>query len=239
MNKVLNLSGLVYKNTTISIDGKIAVALNNATVIFKKDEMVLEVVPKCEISTINSAIANLKDFLYDISTGESKLKYTINYDLASSDSAIKQYIKYIKLDSGAGITLPYSNTLPVGNDIGIKYNSDFLSIGTSSSPLQTTLNAYGEQKNADGVSDFVGKLEFLTSAEKEIDPGVNHKVDFTVEMVLPGRAAIQAKYGNGAEYNYYTVLSNVQLGATYKLNIEKPVASFKWIEAGIKKSAVG
>lgn len=239
LNKVLNLSGLVYKNTTISIDGKIAVALNNATVIFKKDEMVLEVVPKCEISTINSAIANLKDFLYDISTGESKLKYTINYDLASSDSAIKQYIKYIKLDSGAGITLPYSNTLPVGNDIGIKYNSNFLSIGTSSSPLQTTLNSYGEQKNADGVSDFVGKLEFLTSAEKEIDPGVNHKVDFTVEMVLPGRAAIQAKYGNGAEYNYYTVLSNVQLGATYKLNIEKPVASFKWIEAGIKKSAVG
>ncbi len=237
INKKIPLDGKIYRKEKIEISCTLSVKLQNAHMEFSEDAKKVTVQPSCEITTLSSAVADLRSILHDAENNKSRLSYTVSHDIGSVSSDASKYLKYITLDAGAGIRLPYSNTLPGGNSIGVKFYSDFLGLGSASTPETATIEAFGNLKEEDG-SAKVGKLEFVTAAQKEVDVEALSKIDFSVEMELPGRAEIVSDFGSTSEYDYYTQLSNVEMGGEYMIDVKKPEPSFEWIDAGIKTDEI-
>lgn len=228
LNKNLTLDGKTYSNEDIRIDGKINVVLYEATITFD-DEMQLDIVPSCQIDSVSSAVANLRSVLYDTSKGESKLKYSLEHDLDSSGANVSDYVEYIILNSGTGLSIPYSNTLPSDNDIDVKYDSVFFALDSAASNKNATLKSNEENGSLSFVSDYES-----TNGEHKIEIATNHIIDLNVEMILPGRNQIEAEYGTDPYYDYYMVLNNVKLGKTYYIEVGKPTITLEWTKAGIK-----
>lgn len=232
MNKNLSLANKKYKNEDITISGKIKVKLENAEITFSDATKSLSVKPNCSISKINSAVANLKDVI-------SKLDYNIEYDLNTKDSSVSDYVESITLESGTGIRIPYTNTLPEGNDISVKYYSSFLKIGDSTNQKTETMTSFGDEKESDGT-EKQGTMNFLSESEQTVTLSTNSKIDFTVKLELP-KTDLPTEYttsSSSADKDFYTVLKDIELGKTYRLNIGNPESVFKWKEAKVKTDKI-
>lgn len=231
INKNLSLANKKYKNEDITISGKVKVKLENAEITFSDETKSLSVKPTCTISKINSAVANLKSVI-------SKLEYNVEYNLDGKDK-ISDYVESVTLESGTGIRIPYTNTLPEGNDISVKYYSNFLKIGSDSSQKTETMKSFGDEKESDGT-EKQGTMSFLSESEQEIKPSENQKIDFNVKLELP-KTDLPTEYSSSssaADKEFYTVLKDIELGKTYKLNIGNPESVFNWKEAKVKTDKI-
>lgn len=228
INKNLSLANKKYKNEDISINGKVKVKLENAEITFSDETKSLSVKPTCTISKINSAVANLKSVI-------SKLEYNVEYNLDGKDK-ISDYVESVTLESGTGIRIPYTNTLPEGNDISVNYYSSFLKIGDSSNQKTETMTSFGDEKESDGT-EKQGTMSFLSESEQTITLSTNQKIDFNVKLELP-KTDLPADYNSVADKDFYTVLKDIELGKTYKLNIGNPESVFKWKEAKVKTDKI-
>lgn len=228
INKNLSLKDKKYKNEDITISGKVKVKLENAEITFSDETKSLSVKPTCTISKINSAVANLKSVI-------SKLDYNVEYNLDGKDK-ISDYVESVTLESGTGIRIPYTNTLPKGNDISVKYYSSFLKIGDSSNQKTEKMTSFGDEKESDGT-EKQGTMSFLSENEQEIKPSENHKIDFNVKLELP-KTDLPTDYNSVADKDFYTVLKDIELGKTYKLNIGNPESVFNWKEAKVKTDKI-
>lgn len=228
INKNLSLKDKKYKNEDITISGKVKVKLENAEITFSDETKSLSVKPTCTISKINSAVANLKSVI-------SKLDYNVEYNLDGKDK-ISDYVESVTLESGTGIRIPYTNTLPKGNDISVKYYSSFLKIGDSSNQKTEKMTSFGDEKESDGT-EKQGTMSFLSENEQEIKPSENHKIDFNVKLELP-KTDLPTNYNSVADKDFYTVLKDIELGKTYKLNIGNPESVFNWKEAKVKTDKI-
>lgn len=228
INKNLSLANKKYKNEDITINGKVKVKLENAEITFSDETKSLSVKPTCTISKINSAVANLKSVI-------SKLDYNVEYNLDGKDK-ISDYVESVTLESGTGIRIPYTNTLPKGNDISVKYYSSFLKIGDSSSQKTEKMTSFGDEKESDGT-EKQGTMSFLSESEQTITLSENQKIDFNVKLELP-KDGLPEEYNSVADKDFYTVLKDIELGKTYKLNIGNPESVFKWKEAKVKTDKI-
>lgn len=228
INKNLSLKDKKYKNEDITISGKVKVKLENAEITFSDETKSLSVKPTCTISKINSAVANLKSVI-------SKLEYNVEYNLDGKDK-ISDYVESVTLESGTGIRIPYTNTLPEGNDISVKYYSSFLKIGEATNQKTETMKSFGDEKESDGT-EKQGTMSFLSESEQEIKPSENQKIDFNVKLELP-QTDLPTDYSSVADKDFYTVLKDIELGKTYKLNIGNPESVFNWKEAKVKTDKI-
>lgn len=228
INKNLSLANKKYKNEDITISGKVKVKLENAEITFSDETKSLSVKPTCTISKINSAVANLKSVI-------SKLEYKVEYNLDGKDK-ISDYVESVTLESGTGIRIPYTNTLPEGNDISVNYYSSFLKIGDSSNQKTETMTSFGDEKESDGT-EKQGTMSFLSESEQTITLSTNQKIDFNVKLELP-KTDLPADYNSVADKDFYTVLKDIELGKTYKLNIGNPESVFNWKEAKVKTDKI-
>lgn len=228
INKNLSLANKKYKNEDITISGKVKVKLENAEITFSDETKSLSVKPTCTISKINSAVANLKSVI-------SKLEYNVEYNLDGKDK-ISDYVESVTLESGTGIRIPYTNTLPEGNDISVKYYSSFLKIGEASNQKTETMKSFGDEKESDGT-EKQGTMSFLSESEQTITLSTNQKIDFNVKLELP-KDGLPADYSSDADKDFYTVLKDIELGKTYKLNIGNPESVFNWKEAKVKTDKI-
>lgn len=231
INKNLSLKDKKYKNEDITISGKVKVKLENAEITFSDETKSLSVKPTCTISKINSAVANLKSVI-------SKLEYNVEYNLDGKDK-ISDYVESVTLESGTGIRIPYTNTLPEGNDISVKYYSSFLKIGEASNQKTETMKSFGDEKESDGT-EKQGTMSFLSESEQTITLSTNQKIDFNVKLELPkdGLPAEYSSSSSGEDKDFYTVLNDIELGKTYKLNIGNPESVFNWKEAKVKTDKI-
>lgn len=228
INKNLSLANKKYKNEDITISGKVKVKLENAEITFSDETKSLSVKPTCTISKITSAVANLKSVI-------SKLEYKVEYDLDGKDK-ISDYVESVTLESGTGIRIPYTNTLPEGNDISVKYYSSFLKIGEATNQKTETMKSFGDEKESDGT-EKQGTMSFLSESEQTITLSTNQKIDFNVKLELP-QTGLPTDYSSVADKDFYTVLKDIELGKTYKLNIGNPESVFNWKEAKVKTDKI-
>lgn len=231
INKNLSLANKKYKNEDITISGKVKVKLENAEITFSDETKSLSVKPTCTISKINSAVANLKSVI-------SKLEYNVEYNLDGKDK-ISDYVESVTLESGTGIRIPYTNTLPEGNDISVKYYSSFLKIGEATNKKTETMKSFGDEKESDGT-EKQGTMSFLSESEQTITLSTNQKIDFNVKLELPkdGLPTDYTTSSSADDKEFYTVLKDIELGKTYKLNIGNPESVFNWKEAKVKTDKI-
>ncbi|MEE1210927.1 MAG: hypothetical protein UHO11_00395 [Treponema sp.] len=181
--------------------------------------------------TLNNAtlvLGNLSSIDLNIDCSISKMS-TVTVDLASMKDSLllstteslpasmKDSLQYITLTE-SGFTADYENGLPDGNDITVSVYSDFIGLGSQVSPKTGVMEAAKS-----------GSLDFKTTSETTIDPSVKTAVDFSVRLVLPGSTD---------EHPYYAVLSNIEVGKSYRLKVDvTPV--FDWKEVGLNASYLG
>ena len=267
MNKELVLDDKTYEKAAISISGKILVNIENATFVFNENTRKITIDTTGRVENIDEVAVNLKSMLTSES-GESLLTYEVSYDLDESGTKMSDYISYIDLED-FGIKLPYSNTFPTNasideegnvtkstiNNIELGYYSAFFGFGSKSGDVITydssKIYSWGEltqEKTAEDGSkenvNYVDTIELIKEGNTKIQPEVNHLVDVSLKMILPGHDAVDdaafiSKYGSDPDFDYFAVFREIEPGQKYSIKMEKPLAEMNWTKAGIKKSLIG
>ncbi len=267
MNKELVLDGKSYEKDSISISGKILVNIENATFVFNENTRKITIDTTGRVENIDEVAVNLKSVLTSES-GESLLTYDVSYDLDESGTKMSDYISYIELED-FGIKLPYSNTFPSDassdesgnvtkstiNNIELGYYSAFFGFGSKSGDVitydESKIYSWGdltqEERAEDGSTqnvNYVDTIELVKEGTTRIEPEVNHVVDVSLKMILPGHDEVDdadfiSKYGSNPDFDYFAVFKEIEPGQKYSIKMEKPLAEMNWTSAGIKKSLIG
>lgn len=119
---------------------------------------------------------------------------------------IKDAFSKIYLNS-SGVKIDYVNTLPEGNDIGLKVKSDFFGLS---------------DKTGDLKANTQGEIELLSDPpSKEIDISDSSSYDFDVNISLPGATEPELQKVS---------LKNVNFGDTYQISMNiTPVLNWEKI----------
>ena len=96
--------------------------------------------------------------------------------------------------NSSGVKIDYVNTLPAGNDIGLKVKSEF----------------FGLNKTGDLKANTQGELELLSESSKEIVISDSSSYDFGVNISLPGATS---------EAPQKVSLQSVTFGDTYQISM--------------------
>lgn len=109
--------------------------------------------------------------------------------------------------SSSGVKIDYVNTLPEGNDIGLKVKSDFFGLS---------------DKTGDLKANTQGEIELLSDSNpQKIDISASSSYDFDVKISLPGATDSEPKKVS---------LQNVKFGDTYQISMNiTPVLNWEKI----------
>ena len=182
-NDELNLQDVSLEDDEIGMNAIATLTLNNATIDFSKN-LDLDVQFK-----VNS----FSEVSMELDTNQDSLSISESYDLPKEMS---KYIKTISL-SKSQITGTYTNTLPAENDISISATSNFLGLDDTE-----TLAANNKSKEI--------KIGNDSNVEKTITISDNSKIDFKVNVMLPGATK---------ENPNLICVKNVTPGTTYELGM--------------------
>ena len=177
-----SLKDASLSNNNIKMKADVTLNLYNATIDFSKN-LDLDVQFK-----VNS----FSEVSMELDTNQDSLSISESYDLPKEMS---KYIKTISL-SKSQITGTYTNTLPAENDISISATSNFLGLDDTE-----TLAANNKSKEIKIGND---------SNEKTITISDNSKIDFKVNVMLPGATK---------ENPNLICVKNVTPGTTYELGM--------------------
>lgn len=200
VNRTLDLNGKQVTKGTANVIGSVAISLSNATIVFRDNDTV-NLKTEFSATKFNSVTLNLFDLHDNLSVDKM--------DPLSDD--VQKYVDYMELDE-SGIKVTYTNTLPTGNDIIAKTDSNFFGLHKTGTIPANTIN---------------GKLN-MTATGKIVHPATDDKVDFKATFMLPGATASnpdQAKFTNIEADKEYTLAFDV-----------KPV--FTWKKVGIKPESI-
>ena len=142
---------------------------------------------------------------------------TIPKEEPVSDS-MKQYVEEIRWDS-SGFDVIATNDLPTGNNITLKFTSNFFAFGVSG--VSKDIIAEGDSAT-ERTYNYRGSAT-TTQFAYDNQPNYFSKIDVNGYITLPGY---------NAEQNTISV-TNVEPGKTYHLNL-KIEPAFNWHEADVK-----
>ena len=140
-----------------------------------------------KISSDIESLETLNVNLSDVTTG---FQETEPLPEGMKDAFSKIYL------NSSGVKIDYVNTLPEGNDIGLKVKSKFF---------------FGlQEKTGDLKANTQGELEFLSDSSKEIVINDSSSYDFGVNISLPGATEPDLQKVS---------LKNVKFGDTYQISM--------------------
>lgn len=197
------IAGEQYTNSDITLTPELTLSFGNTTIDFsKKPKFVLS----SDIKGFSSVTVKLPE----------GIQTNIEEEQALPNSATSA-IENVVWNSGSGIEVKYTNTLPTGNNMRMTASSSFIGLSNTSHDIEST------------GADEVKTLSFLSSGdghEQTIDSTT--KVDFTATLTLPGFKQ---------DANTITV-QNVEPGKTYKVAMQiEP--KFNWKSVTVDLSALG
>ncbi|MCQ2591666.1 MAG: hypothetical protein MJ188_02685 [Treponema sp.] len=199
LNPVANLENVSFNNADVSAKANVFFKFTDSTLIFRDDfgeNLIPSVKVALDIKKIKSATVNL---------GESyNTKIDEKYDLPSEAIGIIKKLVW----NPSGVKLKITNTLPEGNDIEIKLNSDFLGFAERTETI--TANSTNQE------------IDFLCPQNHETPLGTEEgqfsKVDIAAEVSFPNYDSVN---------NTLTVF-NVEPGASYAVSmVVEPVFDWK------------
>jgi len=198
--KTVDLSTKTITAGDVNIDAKPSLTFSNATINFSTNPVI----------KVEFVVSSISEIIFDAST----ITTTVNKSETLPSSVITA-VKSIKL-APSGIKGSYTNTLPAGNDIGIKVNSNFFDFTNKT----TSLTAGGSGTFTPILCDNNLSRTFGNTA-----PAFN-SWDINLQITLPGSTTGKFK------------LVNVVPGSTYKLGMTvTPVLD--WNEIILDQDAVG
>ena len=197
LQKTIHLNGKKLKNDKTIAKSNIEMSIKNADLAFTTNQNL-----KLNIS---SDIQKLQSLTVNLDSANPKMEMTEPFS-----TEMMETIKEIDLNSGSGIEIEYTNTLPPENNIKLKASSDIFAIND-----ETTLESNQENKNT----------EIVSKIEKHIIVGNGgdeyNSFDFNIELGFP-----DATDENPNEIT----IKNVTLGDKYTLKVNvKPVINWEKI----------
>lgn len=197
LQKTISLDGKELKNDKTIAKSNIEMSIKNADLAFTTNQNL-----KLNIS---SDIQKLKSLTVNVDSVNPKMEMTEPFS-----TEMMETIKEIDLNSGSGIEIEYTNTLPPENNITLKASSNIFAIND-----ETKLESNQENK----------KTEIVSESEKHIivgnGDGEYNSFDFNIELGFPG--------ATDENPNEITI-KNVTLGDKYTLKVNvKPVINWEKI----------
>ena len=197
LQKTIPLNEKELKNDKTIAKSTIDMSIKNADLAFTTNQNL-----KLNIS---SDIQKLQSLTVTLDSANPKMEMTEPFS-----TEMMETIKEIDLNSGSGIEIEYTNTLPPDNNISLKSSSNIFEIND-----ETTLESNQENKNT----------EIVSKSEKHIIVGNGgdeyNSFDFNIELGFP-----DATDENPNEIT----IKNVTLGDKYTLKVNvKPVINWEKI----------
>lgn len=197
LQKTIHLNGKKLKNDKTIAKSNIEMSIKNADLAFTTNQNL-----KLNIS---SDIQKLQSLTVNLDSANPKMEMTEPFS-----TEMMETIKEIDLNSGSGIEIEYTNTLPPENNIKLKASSDIFAIND-----ETTLESNQENKNTEIVSKSGNHISVGNGV------GKYNSFDFNIELGFPG--------ATDENPNEITI-KNVTLGDKYTLKVNvKPVINWEKI----------
>lgn len=197
LQKTIPLNEKELKNDKTIAKSTIDMSIKNADLAFTTNQNL-----KLNIS---SDIQELKSLTVNLDSANPKMEMTEPFS-----TEMMETIKEIDLNSGSGIEIEYTNTLPPENNIKLKASSDIFAIND-----ETKLESNQENKNTEIVSESGNHISVGNGV------GKYNSFDFNIELGFPG--------ATDENPNEITI-KNVTLGDKYTLKVNvKPVINWEKI----------
>lgn len=184
LNQGLDLANLTFTPGTLTVQGTLSIALNNATITFPPAGISLTTTAACTISKLKSAT---------IDTSGYTLSETLSSAVPEELSSFVNTITYSKAGVKVG---SYTNTLPAGNDIKLTLTSTFLSIAGTEAEGTVSSNTTN------------GILELAKTGTGTINVSGAANIDTTVKITLPNASGSSAKFKDLATNTTYTLTAS-------------------------------